>query len=95
MRRSIPRQPPKTFAKMTIEGEPPAKHSLTLSGHRTSVTLEAPFWREFRRMADRRGVSINALATEIDNARPSGTGLASAIRVFILQSALAAAAPEQ
>jgi predicted DNA-binding ribbon-helix-helix protein len=63
----------------------PVKHSLTLHGHRTSVSLEAAFWQAFRDLAARRGLALNALAAEIDDARDPGTGLASAIRVAILQ----------
>lgn len=62
----------------------PQKHSLTLRGHRTSVTLEEEFWRAFREIADERGIGINALATEIDEARGLDAGLATAIRVYIL-----------
>lgn len=68
----------------------PVKHSLSLRGHRTSVSLEAEFWREFRRIAAARGQPLNALAAEIDAAR-GDVGLASAIRVFVLQQALARA----
>lgn len=68
---------------------PPVKRSLTLNGHRTSVSLEEPFWHEFRRIAAADGRAINDLAAEIDAARSPGTGLASAIRVFILRRALA------
>ncbi|ATX65997.1 ribbon-helix-helix domain-containing protein [Roseinatronobacter bogoriensis] len=65
----------------------PVKHSLTLRGHRTSVSLEDEFWREFRRIAEARGQPLNQLASEIDAAR-GDIGLASAIRVFVLQDAL-------
>jgi predicted DNA-binding ribbon-helix-helix protein len=63
----------------------PQKHSLTLHGHRTSVSLEAPFWQAFRDIAALRGVALNVLAAEIDDARSPDEGLASAIRVFVLQ----------
>ncbi|MEL6793704.1 MAG: ribbon-helix-helix domain-containing protein [Pseudomonadota bacterium] len=66
----------------------PQKRSLTLCGHRTSVTLEEPFWRRFREIADERSISVNALAARIDAARPAGVGLASAIRVYVLSDAL-------
>lgn len=66
----------------------PVKHSLTLSGHRTSVSLEDIFWREFRRIASERGQPINALAAEIDATRDPEVGLASSIRVFVLRQAL-------
>lgn len=62
----------------------PVKHSLTLHGHRTSVSLEDPFWRAFREIAAERGVPVNALAEEIDEGRAPDVGLASAIRVFVL-----------
>ncbi|SEN28599.1 Predicted DNA-binding protein, contains Ribbon-helix-helix (RHH) domain [Loktanella fryxellensis] len=61
----------------------PVKHSLTLRGHRTSVSLEDAFWQAFRAMAARDGRTINALAAEIDAAR-GDVGLASAIRVQVL-----------
>ena len=66
----------------------PAKRSLTLCGHRTSVTLEEPFWQEFQMLAKDKNISVNALASRVDAARPSGVGLASAIRVFVLDAAL-------
>ena len=62
----------------------PVKRSLTLKGHRTSVSLEDEFWRAFREIAQVKGMPINALAAEIDVARDPDVGLASAIRVFIL-----------
>jgi len=62
----------------------PVKHSLTLLGHRTSVSLEAPFWDAFREIAIARDMGINQLAAEIDAARGDDAGLASAIRVYVL-----------
>ncbi|MDR5654471.1 ribbon-helix-helix domain-containing protein [Ruixingdingia sedimenti] len=62
----------------------PEKHSLTLAGHRTSVSLEPEFWRAFRDIAAERGQPLNTLAAEIDAARGTGIGLASAIRLFVL-----------
>jgi predicted DNA-binding ribbon-helix-helix protein len=63
----------------------PQKHSLTLQGHATSVSLEPEFWREFRRIAAARGMALNALAAEIDGARAPETGLATAIRLTVLE----------
>ena len=63
----------------------PIKHSLTLRGHRTSVSLEDEFWRVFREIAAELNRPINDLAAEIDASRGTEMGLASAIRVFILQ----------
>jgi predicted DNA-binding ribbon-helix-helix protein len=66
----------------------PVKRSLTLNGHRTSVSLESPFWDAFRAIAAARGQPLNTLAAEIDAARDGDVGLASAIRVFVLQQYL-------
>ena len=63
----------------------PEKRSLTLRGHRTSVSLEEEFWRAFREIACARGLAVNALAVEIDETREADVGLASAIRVFVLR----------
>lgn len=62
----------------------PEKHSLTLRGHRTSVSLEPEFWQAFREIAVEKNIPINALAAEIDEARGIDRGLASAIRVYVL-----------
>ncbi|MHA1598451.1 MAG: ribbon-helix-helix domain-containing protein [Alphaproteobacteria bacterium] len=66
------------------------KHSLLIAGHQTSVTLENIFWEGFRQIAAARGLTINALATEIDGTRADAAGqasnLSSAIRVFVLQT---------
>ena len=63
----------------------PVKRSLTLKGHRTSVSLEDEFWAAFREIADKKDMPINALAAEIDASRDLDAGLASAIRLYVLQ----------
>ena len=63
----------------------PVKRSLTLRGHRTSVSLEDAFWQAFRQIAVEDDKPINQLAAEIDAARELDVGLASAIRVYVLQ----------
>jgi len=62
----------------------PVKRSLTLRGHNTSVSLEDAFWSAFRDIAAEEGKPLNKLAAEIDAARGTRSGLASAIRVFVL-----------
>lgn len=62
----------------------PVKRSLTLYGHRTSVSLEDAFWHAFRDIAASEGKPINQLAAEIDAGREMDVGLASAIRVYVL-----------
>jgi predicted DNA-binding ribbon-helix-helix protein len=66
------------------------KRSLTIAGHRTSISLEAPFWEALQELSAQRGISPSALAAEIDSAR-QGTNLSSAIRIFILAEARAGA----
>ena len=67
-----------------MTGARPRKRSLTLRGHPTSVSLEDAFWTAFREIAAARGLSVSALAAEIDVGRGLDAGLASAIRVFVL-----------
>ncbi len=64
----------------------PRKHSLTLRGHRTSVSLEEDFWQALRAQAAAQGRPINDLAAEIDAARHPDTGLATAIRLHLFRA---------
>ena len=66
-----------------MEYNRPTKHSLTLRGHRTSVSLEQEFWDGFRNIADAEGITLNALGAQIDAERGVDCGLASAIRLFV------------
>lgn len=61
----------------------PKKRSLTIAGHRTSITLEDAFWRELKEAAQETDVSVTALASAIDGARGQAS-LSAAIRVFLL-----------
>ena len=66
------------------------KKSISLKGHRTSIALEAAFWRVLETAAARRGVSLPQLVVDIDEARVRAgptTGLASALRLFALETA--------
>jgi len=63
----------------------PRKHSLTLKGHRTSVSLEDEFWQAFRDIARIRDLPLNVLAAEIDAERGLETGLAGALRLYVLR----------
>lgn len=68
-----------------IEFTRPQKHSLTLQGHRTSVTLEPAFWAAFVSIAKHQNTAVSTLAAQIDEARKIDASLASAIRVFVLK----------
>ena len=59
------------------------KRSVTIAGHRTSVSLEADFWDALRQIAREEGLSVNALVSSIDKDRR--TNLSSAIRIFVLR----------
>ena len=63
------------------------KRSLTIAGHRTSVSLEEAFWRRLKALAAARRRSLGAMIAEIDAAR-EGANLSSAIRVFVLENSL-------
>ena len=63
----------------------PAKHSLTLHGHRTSVSMEDEFWQALREIARTENRPLAALAAEVDAARPPEMGLASALRLHVLR----------
>jgi predicted DNA-binding ribbon-helix-helix protein len=64
-----------------------SKRSIMIAGHRTSVSIEQPFWDQLRRIADERGSSTAALIAGIDQGRKR-QNLSSAIRVFVLEQAL-------
>ena len=59
------------------------KRSLTIQGHRTSLSLEPEFWDALKQAASAEHKSLAALVGEIDAAR-AGRNLSSAIRVWVL-----------
>ncbi len=59
------------------------KRSLTLQGHRTSVSLEDAFWSELKKMAARSEMSMGALVQKIDAERRTAN-LSSALRLAVL-----------
>lgn len=69
------------------------KHSVTIAGHRTSISLERCFWRHLRATATDRNLSINELIRQLDEAR-SGS-LSGAIRAFVLQQLEASLGSDQ
>ena len=58
------------------------KRSVEIAGHRTSLSLEAAFWRALKRLAAKDGLSLNKLIERIDRAREGN--LSSAVRVYVL-----------
>lgn len=60
-----------------------AKKSFTLSGHRTSVALEAEFWSVLEHSARETGTTLSGLVARIDATRGE-RALASALRLYAL-----------
>ena len=60
-----------------------AKRSLTIAGHRTSISLEDVFWQGLRDAAEARGIAVAALVAEVDRGR-GPANLSSALRVHVL-----------
>ena len=66
------------------------RYSLSLHGHRTSVSLEPEFWAALKVLAARQGQSVTGLVQKIDDERTAQGargGLSSALRVYVLTAA--------
>jgi predicted DNA-binding ribbon-helix-helix protein len=61
------------------------KRSVVIDGHKTSVSLEAPFWSAVREIAGAHDMTVSSLLRQIDRDRRN-TNLSSAIRVFVLEN---------
>jgi predicted DNA-binding ribbon-helix-helix protein len=73
-----------------VSGEAVKKRSVTIAGHRTSLSLEEAFWHRLKSEARREGLSVNDLIARIDRDRPGN--LSSAVRDYVLRSLEARAA---
>lgn len=71
-----------------MSGGPIRKHSVSIRGHRTSITLEDAFMAALKTMAAQRGIAVAALIAEIDSAQATPINLSSAIRLAVLDWAL-------
>ena len=60
------------------------KRSVTIRGHRTSYSLEAPFFDDLVAIAGERSLTLAALVAEVDAARPRDANLSSALRLYVL-----------
>jgi predicted DNA-binding ribbon-helix-helix protein len=61
----------------------PVKRSFKIAGHRTSISLEAPFWDALRQAAEVERTTVAAIVAAIDKER-GASGLSSAVRVWVL-----------
>ena len=90
MRRSVSRAsgmtnsaPPRGDATGRTRATRPVKHSFTIAGHRTSISLEQAFWDVLREAAAAERVPLAELVRRIDRTR-GDAGLSGAVRVWIL-----------
>jgi predicted DNA-binding ribbon-helix-helix protein len=60
------------------------KRSVSISGHRTSISLEQPFWEALKEIACTEKVSVNELVRRIDETRDAEGNLSGAVRVYVL-----------
>lgn len=68
------------------------KRSVTIRGHRTSYSLEKPFYDDLVAIAATRGMTLAALVADVDANRPREANLSSALRLFVLDQAKRGAA---
>ena len=59
------------------------KRSVAIGGHKTSVSLEEPFWIDLKQIAHAQRMTLSALLAQIDGTREQ-SNLSSAIRLFVL-----------
>lgn len=62
------------------------KRSITIAGHRTSITLEDVFWDALKEIATSKAISRQNLIEKIDKERT--TSLSSSLRVYALKESL-------
>jgi predicted DNA-binding ribbon-helix-helix protein len=74
----VPGPTPVSPAKSTI-----VKRSIVIDGHKTSISLEDPFWAELKVIAAEKDVTRSELIAMVDHDRQRGS-LSSALRLFVL-----------
>ncbi|HEY4140951.1 MAG TPA: ribbon-helix-helix domain-containing protein [Pseudolabrys sp.] len=61
------------------------KRSIVIGGHKTSVSLEEPFWLGLKEIAQHQQMTLSTMVNDIDTKRQQGN-LSSAIRLFVLDA---------
>jgi predicted DNA-binding ribbon-helix-helix protein len=59
------------------------KRSIVIAGHKTSVSLEDPFWKSLKEIARGRHTTLSDVVSDLDTQRGEGN-LSSTIRLFVL-----------
>ena len=77
------------------------RHSVSINGHRTSISIEDAFWAELKRIAHDEKRSVAALIAAVDQGRGAGDpgtseapNLSSALRLYVLAALKSAAAQD-
>ena len=64
------------------------KRSIVINNHKTSLSVEEPYWIDLKEIAAARGLTLSALVAEIDTCRHTraspNSNLSSACRLFVL-----------
>jgi len=63
----------------------PVKRSVTIAGHRTSLSLEPEFWDALNTLANARKMSLAGLVAAIDEKR-GRSNLSSELRIAVLKA---------
>jgi predicted DNA-binding ribbon-helix-helix protein len=71
-------------AKGAVMNSVVIKRSVVVAGHKTSISLEDPFWKSLKEIAGGQHMTLSALLIAIDSERHEGN-LSSAIRLFVLK----------
>ena len=66
------------------------KRSVVIGWHKTSVSLEQPFWDVVREIAAAEAITVSAVLRRVDAARAQAN-LSSLVRVYVLQQVRARA----
>ncbi len=63
------------------------KRSVSISGHRTSFSLEDEFFDCLRTLAEEQNLTLASLVKTIDESRHRQSNLSSALRLYVLEAA--------
>lgn len=60
------------------------KLSVSLTGHKTSISLEPEFIEILHKIAKNQKNTVTQIINDIDKSRPTGSNLSSEIRIYLL-----------
>lgn len=60
------------------------KHSIVIKGHKTSISLENPFWQALKDLSAQKNMTVSALINSIDQGRETAN-LSSAVRQYVMR----------